>query len=45
MESEDRNVSIITENIAGVHVIKAFATEGQEIERYDENCDDSSAAS
>jgi ATP-binding cassette subfamily B protein len=39
MEAEDRNVSIITENIAGVHVIKAFATERQEIDRYDANCD------
>jgi ATP-binding cassette subfamily B protein len=39
MEAEDRNVSIITENIAGVHVIKAFATERQEIQRYDANCD------
>jgi ABC-type multidrug transport system fused ATPase/permease subunit len=39
MEAEDRNVSIITENIAGVHVIKAFATEGQEIEKYQANCD------
>jgi ATP-binding cassette subfamily B protein len=39
MESEDRNVSIITENIAGVHVVKAFATERQEIAKYDANCD------
>jgi ATP-binding cassette subfamily B multidrug efflux pump len=39
MEAEDRNVSIITENIAGVHVIKAFATEKQEIDRYGANCD------
>jgi len=39
MEAEDRNVSIITENIAGVHVIKAFATERQEIDRYSANCD------
>jgi ABC-type multidrug transport system fused ATPase/permease subunit len=38
MEAEDRNVSIITENIAGVHVVKAFATEKQEIEKYDGNC-------
>ena len=38
LESEDRNVSIITENIAGVHVVKAFATEKQEIEKYDTNC-------
>jgi ATP-binding cassette subfamily B protein len=39
MEAEDRNVSIITENIAGVHVIKAFATESQEIGKYQANCD------
>lgn len=39
MESEDRNVSLITENIAGVHVVKAFATESKEIARYHENCD------
>ena len=39
MESEDRNVSLITESIAGVHVIKAFATEQQEIAKYQANCD------
>ena len=39
MESDDRNVSIITENIAGVHVVKAFATERQEIGKYGANCD------
>jgi ABC-type multidrug transport system fused ATPase/permease subunit len=39
MEADDRNVSIITENIAGVHVVKAFATERQEIEKYQANCD------
>ncbi len=39
MEAGDRNVSLITENIAGVHVVKAFATEGSEIARYGENCD------
>ena len=39
MEAEDRNVSIITENIAGVHVVKAFATEGLEITKYQANCD------
>jgi ATP-binding cassette subfamily B protein len=39
MEAEDKNVSIITENIAGVHVIKAFATEQQEISKYNANCD------
>jgi ABC-type multidrug transport system fused ATPase/permease subunit len=39
MEADDRNVSIITEAIAGVHVIKAFATEQQEIAKYGRNCD------
>jgi ABC-type multidrug transport system fused ATPase/permease subunit len=39
MEADDRNVSLITEAIAGVHVIKAFATENQEIEKYQHNCD------
>jgi ATP-binding cassette subfamily B protein len=39
MEAEDKNVSIITENIAGVHVVKAFATERQEIDKYGANCD------
>lgn len=40
MEVGDRNVSIITENIAGVHVVRAFATERQEIARYQQNCDE-----
>jgi ABC-type multidrug transport system fused ATPase/permease subunit len=40
MEAQDRNVSIIAETIAGVHVIKAFATEGQEIDKYGRNCDE-----
>jgi ATP-binding cassette subfamily B protein len=39
MEAEDRNVSIIAEAIAGVHVIKAFATEQEEIAKYNQNCD------
>jgi ABC-type multidrug transport system fused ATPase/permease subunit len=37
MEAGDRDVSIITENIAGVHVVKAFATEQQEIAKYQKN--------
>jgi ABC-type multidrug transport system fused ATPase/permease subunit len=37
MEAEDKNVSLITEAIAGVHVIKAFATETQEIKKYNAN--------
>lgn len=40
METDDKNVSIITENIAGVHVVKAFATEKQEIGRYNDNADE-----
>jgi ATP-binding cassette subfamily B multidrug efflux pump len=39
MEAEDRNVSILTENIAGVHVVKAFAKKDQEIEKYNVACD------
>jgi ABC-type multidrug transport system fused ATPase/permease subunit len=40
MTAGDRNVSLLAENIAGVHVIKAFATEQQEIAKYNENCDE-----
>jgi len=40
MEAEDRNVSLITEAIAGVHVIKAFATETQEMHKYGGNLQD-----
>jgi ABC-type multidrug transport system fused ATPase/permease subunit len=36
VEAEDKNVSIITENIAGVHVVKAFATEKQELAKFHE---------
>jgi ATP-binding cassette subfamily B protein len=39
MESGDENVSRITENVAGAHVVKAFGTERDEIERYDQSCD------
>jgi ATP-binding cassette, subfamily B, multidrug efflux pump len=39
MEAGDRNVSLITENIAGVHVVKAFAIEKQEVDKYNRNCD------
>jgi ATP-binding cassette subfamily B protein len=38
MEAEDKSISVITENIAGVHVIKAFATQRQEIAKYAEAC-------
>jgi ABC-type multidrug transport system fused ATPase/permease subunit len=40
MEAGDKNISILAENIAGVHVIKAFASEPQEITKYGSNCDD-----
>lgn len=36
----DRNISIITENIAGIHVVRAFATEAQEIAKYNRNTDE-----
>jgi ATP-binding cassette subfamily B protein len=39
MEAGDRNVSLLTENIAGVHVVRAFATELHEIAKYGQNCD------
>lgn len=39
LEASDTNVSLIAENIAGVHVIKSFATEDQEIGKYNKNCD------
>ena len=37
MESEDRNVSIITENIAGAQVVRAFAAERSEAAKYSAN--------
>ncbi|HEX2970987.1 MAG TPA: ABC transporter ATP-binding protein, partial [Tepidisphaeraceae bacterium] len=39
MESEDKSINVITENIAGVHVVKAFATESQEIAKYAQACE------
>ena len=39
MEAGDRTMSILTENIAGVHVIKAFATERQEVAKFGASCD------
>ena len=35
LEAEDTTIQVITENVAGVHVVKAFATEVQEIKKYD----------
>ena len=40
MEADDKNVSLIAEAIAGVHVIKAFATERQEMDKYGGNLDE-----
>lgn len=40
MEAGDRNVSIISENIQGVHVVKAFATERLEIDKFNSNADE-----
>lgn len=40
MEAGDKNVSILSENIQGVHVIKAFATEGLEVGKYNTNADE-----
>ncbi len=34
LEAEDKAIQVITENIAGVHVVKAFATEQQEVAKY-----------
>ncbi len=39
MTADDKNVSIITETIAGVHVVKAFATQEQETEKYNKHSD------
>ncbi len=39
MTADDKNVSIITENIAGVHVVKAFATQGHETDKYNAHAD------
>lgn len=34
LEAEDKSIQVVTENIAGVHVVKAFATEKQEVAKY-----------
>ncbi len=34
LDAEDKAIQVITENIAGVHVVKAFATEAMEIGKY-----------
>ncbi|MGE0480280.1 MAG: ABC transporter ATP-binding protein [Phycisphaerae bacterium] len=40
MEAGDRNLAVLTENVAGVHVVKSFGTEPQEIAKYGRNCDE-----
>ncbi len=40
MKAGDRDLALITENIAGVHVVRAFATEAIEIRKYEGNCED-----
>ncbi len=39
MEAGDKAMSVLTENIAGVHVVKAFATEALEVGKYGAACD------
>lgn len=39
MEAEDKTINVITEAIAGVHVIKAFATQETEKGKYGGACD------
>ena len=39
MKAGDELVTVVTENVAGVHVVKAFATEGTEIARYNAAAD------
>jgi ABC-type multidrug transport system fused ATPase/permease subunit len=40
MEAGDENVSMIAENIAGVHVVRAFGTEEHELRRFNGNLDE-----
>ena len=39
MEAGDKSMSVLTENIAGVHVVKAFATERLEVAKFGAACD------
>jgi ABC-type multidrug transport system fused ATPase/permease subunit len=39
MRVGDRNIQMLAENVSGVHVVRAFATEADEIRRYGRNCD------
>jgi len=41
MQAGDELVTVFTENVAGVHVVKAFATEKTEIAKYDRAADHS----
>ncbi len=40
MEAEDKSTGVLSENIQGVHVVKAFATEFQEIGKFGEKTND-----
>jgi ATP-binding cassette subfamily B protein len=39
MKAGDDVVTVVTENVSGVHVVKAFATEGKEIAKYNAAAD------
>jgi ATP-binding cassette, subfamily B, multidrug efflux pump len=39
MQAGDKLVTVVTENVSGVHVVKAFATEGTEIAKYNASAD------
>jgi len=39
MKAGDDVVTVLTENVAGVHVVKAFATEGKEVSKYNQAAD------
>ncbi len=38
-EASDENVRVLTENLSGVHVVKAFATQPAEMNKYNASCD------
>jgi ATP-binding cassette, subfamily B, multidrug efflux pump len=40
MQAGDKLVTVVTENVSGVHVVKAFATERTEIAKYNASADD-----
>lgn len=39
LEAGDKNVALITENLSGVQVVKAFGAERLEIEKYNQHCE------